>query len=201
MNSAGMKLICISGGIGSGKSVVSRILRCMGHEVFDCDCEAKKIMDTDTGIHRRLCEEIHSGAVQDGIVRRDIISSVVFSDSCKLERLNGIVHSAVKAELLTRIERHKAICPGMPMFVETAILYQSGLNELVDAEWEVSAPESVRVERVMARNGLSREQVLARIASQLFIPASTARRPEKSIIVNDGVSAILPRIVTLLGEI
>ncbi len=195
-----MKLICISGGIGSGKSVVSRVLRCMGYEVFDCDSEAKKIMDSDTGIHRRLCEEIHAGAVQDGIVRRDVISSVVFSDSYKLERLNAIVHSAVRAELLARVELHKAMTPCLPMFVETAILYQSGLNEIVDAEWEVTAPEAVRVDRVMARNGLSREQVLARIESQRFIPSEAARRPVRSVIINDGLTPILPRIVELLDE-
>lgn len=195
-----MKLICISGGIGSGKSVVSRVLRCMGYEVFDCDSEAKKIMDSDTEIHRRLCEEIHAGAVQNGIVRRDVISSVVFSDSYKLERLNAIVHSAVRAELLARVELHKAMTPCLPMFVETAILYQSGLNEIVDAEWEVTAPEAVRVDRVMARNGLSREQVLARIESQRFIPSEVARRPIRSVIINDGLTPILPRIVELLDE-
>ena len=84
-----LPLIAITGGIGAGKSVVSNVLRVMGYEVFDCDSEAKIIMDSDVEIKHRLITEISPLSVSsDGIIDRRHISSVVFSDKSKLEQLN-----------------------------------------------------------------------------------------------------------------
>ena len=74
-------LTAITGGIGSGKSVVSQILRILGYPVYDCDSRARTIMDSDCGIHRSLCEQIHPQAVTGGIVDRQLISSIVFNDT------------------------------------------------------------------------------------------------------------------------
>ncbi|MDE6436166.1 MAG: dephospho-CoA kinase, partial [Muribaculaceae bacterium] len=92
-------LIAITGGIGSGKSVVSRVLRAMGYPVYDCDSQAKAIMDADAEIHRRLCSEIDAAVVTDGVIDRKRLAEIVFNDKAKLAVLNAIVHSAVKAHL------------------------------------------------------------------------------------------------------
>ncbi|MDE6277124.1 MAG: dephospho-CoA kinase [Muribaculaceae bacterium] len=186
--------VAICGGIGSGKSVVCRVLRAMGYRVFDTDLEARRIMDTDAGIHRRLNEEIHPQAVVDGRVDRRRISEVVFASAPALAALNGIVHAAVRRELEAWFEAHCG--EGDALFVETAILYQSGLDRMVDEVWEVKAPEELRVERVMARNNLSASEVRARIEAQRFEPAE--RHPHVEVLINDGSHPLLPRIEALL---
>lgn len=191
-------LICISGGIGSGKSVVCRILRMTGHIVFDCDDEARRIMDYDPEIHKRIASEVEPAAVCGGIIDRKILAATVFNNPERLECLNSIVHKAVIAELLRRHETFAIANTGKPYFVETALLYQSGLNELVDAVWEVDAPAPLRTERVMQRNGLSRAEVEARIASQVYTLTAGTHIPPTIRIINDGRIPLLPQILSLI---
>ncbi len=188
------KLIAVTGGIGAGKSVVSRVLVAMGYEVYDCDSKAKEIMDHDPDILLRIGEEIDPLVIVDGRIDRSILSGIVFSDSEKLEALNSIVHGAVREDLQKwREERDTALA-----FVETAILYESSLDKMVDAVWEVTAPTELRVNRVMNRSGLTEEAVRARIKSQ---EATTVTTPHHTIIKlkNDGISPILPQIESALN--
>lgn len=187
-------LIAIVGGIGSGKSVVSRIVSVMGYEVYDCDTRAKRLMDSSDDIKGRIRCEIHPGCVADGKIDRKHLAEIVFADEEALRRLNTIVHSAVREDLRCWVEQ----CgENNTVFVETAILYQSGLDKMVDAVWEIDAPLDLRIERVMARNSVSREEVLARISSQdSFVP--TALHPSVTHIVNDNDQPILPQIERLL---
>lgn len=192
------RLIAITGGIGSGKSVVSRILDAMGYPVYDCDSRAREIMDNNDAIKQAIADNIAPACIKDGEIDRKKLSATVFSSPEKLEILNGIVHGAVRDHLaLWHSSEHQAdpIC-----FVETAILYQSGLDAMVDEVWDVDAPREVRVERVMKRNGLSRDEVLARIESQdSFIPTSV--HPATKLIDNDGDTAILPQIERLISQV
>lgn len=188
-------LTAITGGIGSGKSVVSRILAAMGFKVYDCDREAKRLMDVNAAIKTALCHEIHPDCVDsDGRIDRCRLSEIVFRDAAALERLNRIVHAAVRADLSEWCGQNSG---QNRLFVETAILYQSGLDAMVDNVWAVEAPLDLRIERVMARNSLSREQVLARITSQdSYIPPTT--HPSVISLINDGYYPILPQIEELL---
>ena len=188
-------LIAIVGGIGSGKSVVSRIVGIMGYEVYDCDSRAKRLMDSSHDIKERIRCEIHAECISGGEIDRKRLAEIVFSDEEALQRLNAIVHTAVREDLKNWVgERSKDAV----LFVETAILYQSGLDRLVDAVWEVDAPLDLRIERVMARNSVSREEVLARIASQdSFVPASV--HPSVTHIINDNDQPILPQIERLVA--
>lgn len=187
----------MSGGIGSGKSVVCGVLRAMGAGVYDCDSRARKIMDSSAEVKRRIREEIDPGCVDGGVIDRSLLSSCVFSDPGKLETLNRIVHGAVKSDLLEWVSLH-CESAGLPLFVETAILYQSGIDRLVDEVWEVNAPVPLRVERVMARSSLTEAQVRERIKAQdSFVP--TALHPVTEVILNDGIHPVLPRIEALLA--
>ena len=218
-------LTALTGGIGAGKSVVSRILRTMGYPVFDCDSEARALMDADSRIKERIAAEIAAEAIAGSDIDRRRLAEIVFADAAKLEILNSIVHAAVKERLAQWVEsevkseevrvkseevRVKSeevrvkgeevrVKSGEPMlFVETAILYQSGLNRLVDSEWCVEAPMELRIDRVMNRNGLTRSQVEDRIASQHFEIPDGEPRPFRSLIFNDGINAVLPQIQALL---
>ncbi len=187
------RLIAITGGIGSGKSIISDILRAMGHKVYDYDTRAKALMDTDESIKNDLIDLISIDAVRnDRTIDRKLLSEIVFNDPDALSRLNSIVHKAVRADL----RRWRDTSSDKTVWVETAILYASRLDREVDEVWEVTAPTELRVQRVMKRNSMSREQVLARISSQSTTAAQL--HPLTKAIVNDGVEPVLPQILSLL---
>lgn len=188
-----MTLIALTGGIGSGKSVVARMLRAMGYEVYDCDSRAKAIMDADPAIRARIAAEVAPKAVAGDMIDRRCLAEVVFSDPQALSRLNSIVHGAVRSDI-TSWAASRAIA-----FVETAILYQSGIDRMVDQVWEVVAPMPLRLSRAMERDGASEQAVRARIDAQdSFVPDTL--HPVCRQIVNDGVMPLLPQLLTLLSE-
>lgn len=187
-------LIAIAGGIGSGKSVVSSVLRIMGYEVYDCDNEAKRLMHTSESIKRDLKLNFGEESVTcDGKINTLHISNVVFHDNSALSKLNAIVHPRVKDDIMQRINN----CAQDVMFVETAILMQSNLLDIVDSVWLVTAPEEVRIERVMARNGMSREDVIKRMEAQQNQDYSLLNKCYE--VQNDGKEALLPQIYKLLN--
>lgn len=188
-------LIAVTGGIGSGKSVVCRILRTLGYSVLDTDSEAKAIMDADRDIHARLNSEIATEIVRDGVIDRRHLAEIVFADAEKLAILNSIVHAAVRR----RIEEWAESASSSPAFIETALLFQSGLNEMVDAELRITAPEEIRIRRVMERNNLTRDKIEARIASQVYIPTPNATIPPLTEVKNDGITPVLPQVERFLN--
>lgn len=189
------RLIAITGGIGAGKSVVSRVLRCMGYNVIDSDSLAREFMDNDNSIKEALNTLIAHDIVVNGVINRQRLASIVFSDADKLATLNAIVHTSVRDALAIFVQNSSCSV----LFVETAILYQSHLNRQVDAEWNVDAPEDIRIARVIRRNGISVEQVKARIDSQRFTPANGEPIPPVYTITNDDSTPILPQILKALN--
>ena len=188
-------VIALAGGIGVGKSVVSRILCNMGYCVYDSDSAAKSIMDNSPVIKDFLVEKIHPQAVDaTGKINREIVASVFFSDEYRLKLLNGAVHKAVRKDFRKwRDMQHNQNI----LFIECAVLCESGLDGEVDAVWEVVASEQLRVKRVCRRNSLAPAQVLARIKAQRG-EADALRRVERSIVINDGMHPLLPQIESLL---
>lgn len=186
------KLVAISGGIGSGKSVVSDVLRVMGFPVYDCDAMAKSLMDNSPEIKAKLKEVFGDCVVQDGIIDRKQLAGLVFGNGAALEQLNGIVHPAVVNDVLMWYSAQESSLS----FVETAILKESGLVDVVDAVLAVCADKETRISRVERRNGLTRKAVLDRMTMQndgvVFkgLPVYS--------IDNNGDMAIIPQIDSLL---
>lgn len=182
----------IVGGIGAGKSVVSRIVRAMGFPVYDTDSQAKIIMDFDKKIHSELCLKIHPEAVKEGNIDRKLIAEVVFADSERLALLNSIVHRHVLAHLSQWIDSQN----GTRCFVETAIPRSSHLDEMLTDAWLIEATDAVRIARVKSRNGLSKAQIMARLQSQSgeFVKLAC---PVK-VITNDPDTPLLPQINNLI---
>lgn len=187
-----MKLIAITGGIGSGKSVVSRVLRLMGKPVYDTDCQAKRLMSESTSLRQQLIalfgQEVFDGEKLD----RKYLSSRVFDNPTALGQLNRIVHPAVKSDFINWAR----LQPSDIVFMETALLYESGLNQVVDCIWKVTAPEELRIRRVLARSGLQEKECRQRMQAQVKEMQSNEK---DMIIVNDGVRAVIPQVVHLLG--
>lgn len=190
-------VIAITGGIGAGKSVVAQSLRVMGYKVFDCDCEAKRLMDASVEIRAKISDLVDCEVVnEDGIINRQKLASIVFSDAEKLRILNSIVHSAVIDEI---IRWRAANCDDDLLFVETAILYQSKIDKIVDMVIEVVAPDELRLKRVMRRNGLSEKEVMSRIESQVIDIATP--HPLTTKIVNDDVNAVIPQLLSFISKV
>jgi dephospho-CoA kinase len=189
-------LIAIVGGIGSGKSVVSHILTCMGYLVYDCDSRAKSLMNSSENIKHRISTEIDNSVIVNGEIDRQRLASIVFADAEKLFILNNIVHHAVAEDLTKWVAKHG--CEDKPIFVETAILYTSGLDKLVNSVWRVTAPIELRIARVMKRNAITREQVIERINSQTQEESDSEDMMVRTIL-NDETTPILPQINDLLS--
>ena len=186
-----MRLIAITGGIGSGKSVVSRVVRVMGYGVYDCDSRAKSLMTQDPMVRQQLMEAFGKEVyLADGSLNRAHLSAA-FTDPSALARLNAIVHPATATDLINWADE-QAEAGAEIAFVETALLRTSGLDRVVDDVWHVTAPDQVRIDRVIARSGLTAAQVKERMAAQ---HDEEAPADGEHIIINDNVTALLPQIV------
>lgn len=184
--------IAITGGIGSGKSVVCHALRNLGYPVYDCDSRARLLMDSSTEIRRQIATEISAEALDaDGKINRPRLSSIVFADPDKLRRLNAIVHGAVRADFTAWADSEKADM----IFVETAILYESGFDSITDDIWEVTAPDAIKIARVQRRSKLSVDEIKQRMAAQ-----SSKIMPHHKVIINDDITPLLPQIFKLLQQ-
>ncbi|MBQ9576224.1 MAG: dephospho-CoA kinase [Muribaculaceae bacterium] len=193
-----MKLIAITGGIGSGKSVVARIVQVMGYQVYDCDSRAKALMTESRDVKGELIEAFGTEVyMADGSLNRKHLSAVAFTDEKALARLNGIVHPATARDMLHWAES-QATTGAQVAFVETALLRTAGLDLLVDDVWHVTAPDDVRVARVMVRSGLTAQQVRDRMASQLV---EDRIADNEHVILNDNEAALLPQVIQLLNNI
>lgn len=190
------RIIGLTGGIGAGKSVVSRILRLKGFPVYDCDSEAKRLMGESEYIKRELCGKFGDECLlSDGTINRQHLSGCVFGNKESLEWLNGLIHAEVRLDFLDWAERKGGVC-----FVESAILRTSHLDEICDEIWLVDAPEDIRVDRAMTRGGISRDDLLRRINAQREEFDGLENNKVK-IIRNYGNYSLLERISVLIEEI
>ena len=189
------KTIAIVGGIGSGKSVVSHILRLLGYDVYDCDSNAKLLMNTSTRIQSQLIDAFGSEVVSsNGEINRRRLSDIIFRDKTSLNTINGIVHPAVKEDINQRLSESKSKL----YFVETALPQESGIDKMCHHIWLVDASKDIRISRVMARNSFSQEQVEERMRKQDYSKLDDSKT---IIITNDNHSAVLPQVVKALNEI
>ncbi|MBM6720363.1 dephospho-CoA kinase [Bacteroides gallinaceum] len=178
-----MVKIGITGGIGSGKSYVSRLLtEHYGIPVYNTDSEAKRLMLSDEGIRRRLTallgKEIYKS---DGTLNKPLLANYLFADSCHAEQINAIVHPQVKADFLKWADRQTG-CEVVAL--ESAILFESGFDNIVDKVVMVYAPVELRIRRVMLRDGTTEEKIRQRIVAQMDDKAKQDR--SDFIIFNDG---------------
>lgn len=187
-------LVGLSGGIGAGKSVIARCLTVRGYRVIDTDSLAKAIMDCNPEIKSKISSGISETCIVGGEIDRRALAEIVFSDGEKLRILNEIVHGAVKREIVRMAAEHRREL----LFVESAIFYQSGLDRICEAEVRVTAPECLRIKRVMARNSLTESAVRARIESQRAEEQAADGHLIVFEIINDGSQSVLSQLDDVL---
>lgn len=184
----------ITGGIGSGKSYVCRLLERQGVEVYDCDSAAKRLMRNDEQLRQRLKELIGPDTYitdDQGVemLNKAAVAQFLLASDDNAKAVDGIVHPAVFDDFLNS---------GM-QWVESAILFESGLYRLVDRVVVVTAPEETRIGRVMRRDNISREKAIEWMQRQW--PQDELLKRADFEIVNDGLQPLLPQVQRLLSTI
>ncbi|MBP3479183.1 MAG: dephospho-CoA kinase [Oscillospiraceae bacterium] len=153
-------IIGITGGTGCGKTTLLRLIGDMGGLVLDCDAIYHDLLSTDADLLRAI-ENRFSGTVRHGFLDRKALGRLVFDDKVALRDLNTITHGAVKREVLRRLEEKPRLAA-----IDAIALLESGLGELCDVTVAVTAPEELRVQRLIQRDGIPEDYARKRIAAQ-----------------------------------
>lgn len=186
-----MLKVGITGGIGSGKSIVSRVFEVLGIPVYYADTEAKRLMNSDEQLIRQLVLHFGPGAYENGVLNRKYLAAQVFGNTEKLELLNSIVHPVTIADAERWMQEQTT-----PYAIkEAALIFESGSQEQLDIVIGVYAPEPLRIQRVMHRDNVSREEVKARMSKQ--INETIKMRLCDYVITNDDQQLVLPQVEQL----
>ena len=200
-------IIGITGGIGSGKSTIAQGLRQIGYAVYDTDSEAKRLIVEDAHVRKQITALFGEEVYKDGVYQTSLVAQRVFADKSLLAQLNAIVHPAVRADILRWVQTYtrpkdanprEATQPAhsahnlpkatTPCFIECAILYQAAFDSLCDKVVVVTAPEEIRLERVIARDHSDINKVRARMRAQ---EAEKDVQRADIVVNNDGTIPIL----------
>ena len=186
----------LTGGIGSGKTLVCSILEKLGIPVYYADSGARRLMNSDAKLRNSIVEifgaEVYNGAILD----RNLLASKVFGNQEMLEKLNAMVHPAVRKDYSGWVESQK----GVPYVVEeAAILFESGADSLLDGSVLVYAPEALRIKRVMKRDGVDEESVRSRMIHQM--DEDKKKKRADHIIYNDEKEMLLPQVIALHNKV
>ncbi|MBN2264154.1 MAG: dephospho-CoA kinase [Prolixibacteraceae bacterium] len=187
-----MLKIGITGGIGSGKSLVCDVFKNLGIPVFNADLAAKHLMNNAPNIKQEISDSFGSDIyLKNNTLDRKKLASKIFNDQIALEKINAIVHPAVRNYFETWAQHQQTAY----VIQEAAILYETGQIDQFDKIVLIIAPLEVKIERVMQRDTISRELVLERIKNQL--PDSEKISKSDFVILNDGQQMLLPQILNI----
>lgn len=192
-----MLKIGITGGIGAGKTTVTKIFEVLGIPVFYADIVAKEIMNSDEVLIEEIKAAFGESAYSErGILDRKYLASIVFNNPAQLSKLNSLVHPAV----FRAFDRWAAIQSGSPYLLkEAALLFESGSFRSCDYTILVACPRELRIKRVMQRDGVTKQQVLARMDKQL----DDEEKAKKAdfLVNNDEESLLIPQVLDLHNKL
>ncbi|WP_455641134.1 dephospho-CoA kinase [Parabacteroides sp.] len=187
--------IGITGGIGSGKSVVASLLQLYGIPVYVADTESKILTDNSPVIREKLTALFGKDIYTEKGLNKKLLASYIFSDPECLQKVNAIIHPEVNRHFSEWTKRQKSdICA-----IESAILFESGFDKVVDKSLMVYAPAELRIERAILRDTVSREEIIRRIDNQM--PDEIKKDRSDYVIYNDDIQALLPQIEKLLASL
>lgn len=156
-------IIGITGGIGAGKSTLSKLLQNNGYLVYNTDIEAKRLQNEDDNLKQQIISLFGEQIYVDDKLNRKKLAEIVFEDPEALRKISAVVHPVVQADF----ERWKSQFPDKKLlFVESAILFEGKFHQLIDKVILVTAPEEIRIERVLTRDEFTRDEIIARIKNQ-----------------------------------
>lgn len=186
-----MLRIGITGGIGSGKSTITKIFEVLGIPAYSADTAAKRLMNEDETLKAKIKEHFGPGSYKDGQLDRKYVASQVFNNKEKLDLLNSLVHPLTirdSEEWMNRQATPYAI-------KEAALIFESGMEKQFDYIIGVYAPPTLRIQRAMNRDHISEEDVLARMNKQMNEDDKMERCD--FIIINDEQEAVIPQVMKL----
>lgn len=186
-----MLKIGITGGIGSGKSTVANIFKVLGIPVFDADTVAKEVMENDLQLREQLIAQFGATSFQDGKLNRAYLASIVFKDAYQLALLNAMVHPIT----LKAADDWMKLQSAPYAIKEAALIFEAGAGAGLDLIIGVTAPTAIRIQRVMQRDGISREAVLERMDKQ--IDESIKMRLCDFVIQNDNLHLLTTQVLDL----
>ncbi len=181
----------LTGGIGSGKTTVARVFHTLGIPVFEADAEGRRILKEDAAVIKAVTERFGSGVVRNGAIDRAMVASIVFKDPAALKDLNAIIHPAVR----TGFRRWAAEQHVPYVIMEAAVMAEHGGHRTMDQVIVVTAPEELRIQRVMARDGVERDAVMARMANQ--VGDAERLKLADHVIHNDDQQLVIPQVLAV----
>lgn len=185
----------ITGGIGSGKSVVATLLNMSGIPVYIADNESKRLLATSIEIREQLTSLFGPDLYTVEGVNKQLLASHIFANPECLAKVNAIIHPVVNRDFQAWVERQDA----KACAIESAILFESGFDRLVDVSLMVYAPLEVRIDRALARDAASKQEIERRINNQM--PDEMKRDRSDYVINNDGVRALVPQVSKFISFI
>lgn len=186
----------LTGGMGSGKTLVSSIFEKLGVPVYYADTAARGLMNSDAELKRAIAQMFGRQAYGKEGLDRQYLAGEVFGDEEKLAGLNKLVHPAVRMDF----NRWAAEQGGSPYVIEeAAILFESGASLEMNLSVLVYAPEELRIKRVIKRDGISREAVLKRMGHQLS--EEERMKMADHVLINDEKEMLLPQVIELHNKI
>ena len=183
------RVIGLTGGIGAGKSLIAKVFSILGVPVFNSDDAGRNILDEDAAARESVRQIFGDRAFVDGVPDRKYLADIVFNDTEMREKLNQIIHPAVRQAFARFVNENR---DADYVINEAAILIETGAYKNLDAMILVTAPEEIRIQRVMKRDGISAQEVKNRMEAQW--PEEKKREYSQFIIVNDGMKPVLPAI-------
>lgn len=185
-----MLKVGLTGGIGSGKTIVAKVFECLGLPVYYADASAKRLMNEEP-LKSKISESFGADAYINGVLNRGWLAQKVFSDKEQLELLNSMVHPVTIADAERWFSEQHA-----PYAIkEAALIFEAGSEKKLDHVIGVYAPDETRIKRTMERDGISREHVLARMSKQF--PQEKNMERCDFVIMNDDIQAILPQVLDI----
>ena len=186
----------ITGAMGSGKTMVCRIFGTLHVPVYNADERARWLMEHDEELKAHLRESFGAGIYAQGKLLRKKLAAIVFDNAGRLKELNALVHPRVREDALEWMNKRK----DYPYVIrEAALLFESGSHRDLDLVITVTAPLELRLDRIAARDGSSREEALKRMARQW--PEEEKVRRSQYVIVNDGTQLLVPQVMQIHGKI
>ncbi|MDR1056747.1 MAG: dephospho-CoA kinase [Prevotellaceae bacterium] len=191
-----MLKIGLTGGIGSGKTVVCEAFKCLGIPVYQADTEAKRLYDTDEILRRQMIELFGSDLYKGQFLDRKILASIIFNDREALNTINKLVHPAVERDFNDWASQQHTV----PYVIqEAAILFESGIARLMDKTITISAPETLRIWRASLRDNVSTEDIRRRIENQMNDNERNCLAD--FIIVSNDITPMLPQILNIHNKL
>ena len=192
--------IGLTGGIAAGKSMVSGLLAELGAWILDADAISREVVEPGTeGLKAVAAEFGEKVLLPDGTLDRRALGAEVFGDPQKLERLNGILHPIIKAEMLRRAAEIEEQHPEDIVIFDVPLLIESGWQDVADEVWLVSAPVEQRIRRIAMRDGLDEKQAMERISAQM---TDEQKAKYADVIINNGgsIQELKERVTKLYAE-